>query len=179
MHTQVVPPTGQCATLCFATKRRHRHCAGPFWYASGATIQVLLFAILAIEVKLKAPRAHTILEIIKVRWGTTAHLVFMFFAFSTNIIVSAMLILGGASVVQALTGMNLYAAAFLIPVGVILYTAAGGLKAAFMSAYIHTAILYIALCIFTFSIYSSSEANIGSPGKARPMICCLLLLASR
>lgn len=31
----------------------------PFWYASGATIQVLLFAILAIHVKLKAPRAHT------------------------------------------------------------------------------------------------------------------------
>ena len=33
--------------------------SGPFWYASGATIQVLLFAILAIHVKLKAPRAHT------------------------------------------------------------------------------------------------------------------------
>lgn len=31
----------------------------PFWYAAGATIQVLLFAILAIHVKLKAPRAHT------------------------------------------------------------------------------------------------------------------------
>ena len=33
--------------------------SGPFWYAAGATIQVLLFAILAIHVKLKAPRAHT------------------------------------------------------------------------------------------------------------------------
>ena len=33
--------------------------SGPFWYASGATIQVILFAILAIHVKLKAPRAHT------------------------------------------------------------------------------------------------------------------------
>jgi Na+/proline symporter len=42
--------------------------SGPFWYASGATIQVLLFAILAVEVKRKAPQVHTVLEIIKSRW---------------------------------------------------------------------------------------------------------------
>lgn len=52
---------------------------------------------------------HAVLEIVKVRWGTTAHLVFMFFAFCTNILVSSMLVLGGAAVVNALTGMNLYA----------------------------------------------------------------------
>jgi Na+/proline symporter len=33
--------------------------SGPVWYAAGATIQVLLFAVLALHVKLKAPRAHT------------------------------------------------------------------------------------------------------------------------
>jgi hypothetical protein len=68
---------------------------GPFWYAAGATIQILLFGILAIEVKRRAPNAHTFLEIIKVRWGTLAHLVFMFFGLSANLIVSAMLLLGG------------------------------------------------------------------------------------
>ena len=35
-----------------------------FRYAAGATIQILLFGILAIEVKRKAPTAHTVLEII-------------------------------------------------------------------------------------------------------------------
>ena len=40
--------------------------SGPFWYAAGATIQVLLFAILAIHVKLKAPRAHTGVHLIAV-----------------------------------------------------------------------------------------------------------------
>ncbi len=44
-------------------------------YAAGATIQILLFGILAIEIKRKAPRAHTMLEIIRARWGTTAHIV--------------------------------------------------------------------------------------------------------
>jgi hypothetical protein len=31
-------------------------------YASGATVQIILFGILAVEVKRKAPKAHTILE---------------------------------------------------------------------------------------------------------------------
>lgn len=39
-----------------------------------------------------------------------------------------MLILGGAAVMTALTGMSTYAAAFLIPVSVCIYTATGGLK---------------------------------------------------
>lgn len=34
--------------------------SGPFWYASGATVQVILFATLAIELKRKAPNAHTL-----------------------------------------------------------------------------------------------------------------------
>ena len=46
-------------------------------------------------------------------------MVFLFFCLSTNIIVSAMLVLGGAAVVTALTGINIYAAAFVIPVGAI------------------------------------------------------------
>jgi hypothetical protein len=32
--------------------------SGPFWYASGATVQILLFSALAIELKKKAPNAH-------------------------------------------------------------------------------------------------------------------------
>merc|ERR1719377_188796 len=84
--------------------------SGPFWYASGATIQVLLFGILAIQVKRYCPNAHTICEIIDARWGATAHKVFLFFCFLTNIIVSSMLILGGAATVNALTGMDIYVA---------------------------------------------------------------------
>lgn len=71
--------------------------SGPFWYASGATVQVLLFAILAVEIKRKAPTTHTCLEIVKARWGTPAHIVFLVFCLLTNIIVTSMLILGGES----------------------------------------------------------------------------------
>mmetsp|Transcript_13022 Transcript_13022/g.45173 ORF Transcript_13022/g.45173 Transcript_13022/m.45173 type:complete len:771 (+) Transcript_13022:55-2367(+) len=131
--------------------------SGPFWYASGATIQVLLFGILAIEVKRKAYTAHTICEIIDVRWGKWAHMVFLYFCFLTNIIVSSMLVLGGASTVNALTGMDVKIAGFLIPVFVIPYTMAGGLKATFLASYLHTAIIFVVLCIFVFTVYASDE----------------------
>lgn len=91
--------------------------AGPFWYAAGATVQILMFSILACKVKQNAPRCHTYLEIVKARYGTVAHLVFMVFAFVTNILVGSQLLLGGSAVVTSLTGMPVYAAVFLIPVG--------------------------------------------------------------
>jgi hypothetical protein len=69
--------------------------SGPFWYAAGATIQILLFGIVAIEVKRRAPAAHTFCEIIKLRWGTCAHIIFFWYGIAANAIVSAMLLLGG------------------------------------------------------------------------------------
>jgi len=136
--------------------------SGPFWYASGATIQVLLFAVLAVEIKRKCPSVHTALEIVDARWGNPAHGVFTFFMLMTNIIVTAMLILGGASVMNALSGVDLYTAAFLIPMGVVVYTAHGGLKATFIASWAHVAIIYIALCIFMFKVYATYPM-LGSP----------------
>ncbi|CAA2992765.1 urea-proton symporter DUR3 [Olea europaea subsp. europaea] len=136
--------------------------SGPFWYASGATIQVLLFGVMAIEIKRKAPHAHTVCEIVKARWGTAAHIVFLTFCFLTNIIVTAMLLLGGSAVVNALTGVNIYAASFLIPLGVIVYTLAGGLKATFLASYIHSVIVHVVLVIFVYLVYVASS-ELGSP----------------
>ncbi|KAF3947594.1 hypothetical protein CMV_026292 [Castanea mollissima] len=138
--------------------------SGPFWYASGATIQVLLFGVMAIEIKRKAPHAHTVCEIVKARWGTAAHVVFLAFCFLTNIIVTAMLLLGGSAVVNALTGVNIYAASFLIPLGVIVYTLAGGLKATFLASYIHSVIVHIVLVVFVYLVYTGS-GELGSPSE--------------
>jgi SSS family transporter len=127
--------------------------SGPFWYASGATIQVLLFGILAIELKKKARKAHTVCEMVNIRWGGCAHIVFINFCFAANIIVTSMLILGGAATVEALTGMNKTAAGFLIPIFVIPYTMAGGLKATFMASYLHTAIIFFILLVCVSTVY--------------------------
>lgn len=91
-----------------------------------------MFAILACKVKQNAPRCHTFLEIIHCRYGTTTHLVFIFFALLTNILVASQLLVRGSAVVTALTGMNVYAAIFLIPLGVCVYVVLGGLRATFL-----------------------------------------------
>lgn len=44
------------------------------------------------QIKMNAPKAHTFLEVIRVRWGTIPHVVFTFYAFATAFLVSSMLI---------------------------------------------------------------------------------------
>ena len=127
--------------------------SGPFWYAAGASIQVILFAILAMELKRKAPSSHTFPEMIFARFGKNSHKVFLFFALMTNTIVTAMLVLGGAAVVNSLTGVNIYVAAFLIPVGVIIYTFFGGLRATFLAEYLNTVFLFTVVLVFVIAVY--------------------------
>jgi len=138
--------------------------SGPFWYAAGATIQVLLFGILAIELKRKAPNAHTFLEIIRARFGNGTHKIFLGFALTCNMIVTGMLLLGGAAVVNGLTGMDITIAAFLIPVGVMVYTLVGGLKATFVADYMHTVIIYIVILTFVSMVFFISPVTGGVEG---------------
>lgn len=138
--------------------------SGPFWYAAGASIQVLLFGILAIELKRKAPNAHTFLEIIRARYGNGSHKVFLVFALTTNMIVTAMLLLGGSAVVNGLTGMDISLAAFLIPVGVMIYTLVGGLKATFVADYMHTIIIFVVILTFVAAVYVNTDITGGIEG---------------
>ena len=138
--------------------------SGPFWYAAGASIQVLLFGILAIELKRKAPNAHTFLEIIRARYGNGSHKVFLVFALMTNMIVTAMLLLGGSAVVNGLTGMDISLAAFLIPIGVMIYTLVGGLKATFVADYMHTIIIFVTILTFVGAVYINTDITGGVEG---------------
>ena len=92
--------------------------SGSFWYGCSASAQLLLFSVLAVAIKMKAPRAHTIVELVYVRFGRAGHLVYMFFALATNVIATAMMLLGASQCITALTGMNIVAANFLLPVSV-------------------------------------------------------------
>jgi len=158
------------ATLLQSSAVAYRYgISGPWWYGAGATIQVLLFAMLAAKLKLNAPYAHTWLEIIGVRWGRTAHLVFMFFGLATNIIVSSMLILGGSATVTDLTGMSTIAACFLIPLGVSIYVVVGGMRSTLLCDYTHTTVLFAIIFTFVFTVYATSP-KIGSPAKMHELL---------
>lgn len=57
--------------------------------------------------------------------------------------------------------MHIIAATFLLPVGVIIYTSIGGIKATFLTDYFHTFVILIIACYFTVKAFSIPE--IGSP----------------
>jgi urea-proton symporter len=81
----------------------------------------------------------------------------------TNVLVTAMLLTGGSAVVTSLTGMPTAAACFLLPVGVVLYTLFGGIKATFLTDYMHTLTILVIILIFAFTAYATSPI-LGSPG---------------
>ncbi|KAL8944114.1 MAG: hypothetical protein Q9211_000705 [Gyalolechia sp. 1 TL-2023] len=170
VSSAVVSSWTWAATLLQSSGVAYRYgVSGPFWYASGATVQILLFATLAIELKRKAPNAHTFLEVIRARYGVYTHVVYIVFGLMTNVLVTAMLLTGGSAVVTSLTGMPTAAACFLLPVGVVLYTIFGGIKATFLTDYVHTVMILIIILIFAFTAYTTN-VHLGSPATVYDLL---------
>jgi Na+/proline symporter len=116
------------------------------------------------ELKRKAPSSHTFPEITYARFGKSSHKIFLFFALMTNAIVTAMLVLGGTAVVNSLTGTNLFVAAFIIPVRVIIYTFFGGLKATFLAEYLNSVFLFSVVLVFVITVYFTNSQIVGISG---------------
>lgn len=137
-------------------------------------------AALGIVAKLRVPYAHTSLEIIKMRYGKYAHWLFIVLNLVNNIFGCGSMILAGAQLVTGMTGMHVIAACILIPVGgvyywspkaktyvvddadicsslVVIYTAVGGLKATFLTDFLHTTIALILLAYFSIGVLTNEH----------------------
>lgn len=55
--------------------------------------------------------------------------------------------------------MHVVAAIFLLPASVVLYTFVGGIKATFLTDYIHTFIITIIICYFTIKTFAIPEIS--------------------
>ncbi|CAL5874321.1 uncharacterized protein PFLUO_LOCUS8617 [Penicillium psychrofluorescens] len=137
--------------------------AGPFWFAAGCSPMIVFFALLGISCKRKIPEAHTSLEVVRIRYGRLAHVVFMILCLINNIFACANMLLGAAAVISAMSGMHIIAATFLLPVGVTVYTFVGGIKATFLTDYFHTAVIVIVACYFSIKAFTSPQ--VGSVGN--------------
>jgi Na+/proline symporter len=107
--------------------------AATFWFGAGCSVPILTFAVLAIELKRKAPNAHTFLELVKHRYGAPGHIVLAIYSLIYQIFISVNLLVGGAAVFHLTTGMHQVAVCFLFPLGVCVYTFFGGIKATFLT----------------------------------------------
>jgi Na+/proline symporter len=53
----------------------------------------------------------------------------------------------------------------LIPIGVIVYTMFGGLKATYLSSLLSSWFIFVMVVTFSFAVYASNDAVLGSPSK--------------
>ncbi|OJJ80832.1 sodium:solute symporter family protein [Aspergillus glaucus CBS 516.65] len=154
------------ATLLSSTTEAYQYgVSGPFWYGAGCTIQIFLFAIAAIELKRKAPQAHTFLEVVRTRYGYLGHIVLMCYSLFFQIFTSVNLLVGGSTIFTTMTGMSSEAACFLVPAFIMTYTIFGGIKAAFLTDWLNTVVIYAIMLASLFAAYVSSSGVIGSPER--------------
>ncbi|KAL4878124.1 Sodium:solute symporter family-domain-containing protein [Aspergillus karnatakaensis] len=153
------------ATLLSTTNFGYLYGIGAtFWFGAGCSVPILTFAVLAIELKRKAPNAHTFLELVKHRYGAPGHIVLAIYSLIYQIFISVNLLVGGAAVFHLTTGMHQVAVCFLFPLGVCIYTFFGGIKATFLTEWVHTVILFVIMLVSMFVMYAISE-HVGSPGR--------------
>lgn len=137
--------------------------SGTYFYAAYANVQVFVFAIAAVELKLRAHGAHTVLEVTRIRYGTAGHGTQIFNSTLRQIFNSVNILIGGSAVFTALTGMNVIAGIWTLPIGVAIYAMAGGIKATILTDYAHNIIVYVPILTGMFVVYATSS-SLGSPG---------------
>ncbi|KAH8649908.1 Sodium:solute symporter family-domain-containing protein [Xylariales sp. PMI_506] len=135
-----------------------------FWYGAGCCVPILSFAVLAIELKRKAPNAHTFLELVKHRYGAGGHIVLAIYSLIYQVFIAVNLLVGGADAFNLVTGIHPVAVCFLFPLGVCIYTLFGGIKATFLTEWVHTVIIYVIMLASMFVMYATSD-YVGSPGR--------------
>ncbi|KIW26206.1 uncharacterized protein PV07_09319 [Cladophialophora immunda] len=134
----------------------------PVWWAAGQSTMICAFGWLAIQAKRRVPNAHTLLELIRARYGVAAHLIWIVMCLINNLLNFTSMLVGASTAVSSLTGMDIIATTYLLPLGVVVYTYFGGIRATFLTDYVHTFIIMIILAWFTIKILTVHE--IGSIG---------------
>lgn len=129
---------------------------------------ICAFGWLAINAKRRIPNAHTLLELIRARYGTPAHILWIVLCLINNLLIFSQMIVGAAAAVNSLTGMHIVAASYLLPLGVVIYTYFGGIRATFLTDYVHTFIIMIVLVWFTIKLIAAP--GIGSIGALYDLV---------
>merc|ERR1711936_1215667 len=143
----------------------------------GATIQIILFAILSIMLKTRAPGAKTFLQVIKARFGARTHQVFCLFAFFTNLIVMMSLTIAGTTVLNSLVkDLSPELAAMLLAAVIGGYTLIGGLGATFYVSYFNTALIFVLILMLVVEVFytpfNNPENPFGSSESVFEFISC-------
>nr|KAG5711633.1 hypothetical protein BaRGS_016815 [Batillaria attramentaria] len=125
--------------------------AGSFWYSSAAVINMILFPMLSVQFKTRAPGAKTFLQVIYARFGLVTHVVFCCFALLLNLVVFITLMAASTALLQSL--IKNASEEFCVLIMATLfgsYSFVGGLGSTFYVSYFNAAIIFCLLATFIF-----------------------------
>ena len=131
-----------------------------YYYGAGLAIQIAVMSVIGIHAKKRIPTAHTSLEAVQLRYGKAAHLLYLVLSLICNICSCLAMILACASGISIIAGnLHIVASTMLIPFGVLLYTVVGGLKATFLTDFVHTTVLLVVLCYMNTAVLTSDQVG--------------------
>ena len=131
-----------------------------YYYGAGLAIQIAVMSVIGIHAKKRIPTAHTSLEAVQLRYGKAAHLLYLVLSLICNICSCLAMILACVSGISIIAGnLHIVASTMLIPFGVLLYTVVGGLKATFLTDFVHTTVLLVVLCYINTAVLTSDQVG--------------------
>ncbi|KAL4239301.1 hypothetical protein ACF0H5_000118 [Mactra antiquata] len=127
--------------------------SGSLYYTLAIVLSVLVFAVLCIQLKTRAPGAKTFPQIAYARFGKPAHVLFCLVALFTNLVITANLILAGKTAADVLTkDSNTEFILLILAVLFGSYCLIGGLGTTFYISYFNTAIIFITASYFILNV---------------------------
>ncbi|CAC5420315.1 DUR3 [Mytilus coruscus] len=134
---------------------------GSLFYAISIVFDILMFPVLSLTLKTRAPGAKTFLQIIYARFGKGAHIGFCCIALFTNLITVMALILAAKAAIYVLVKdvsdeMILLLLAFLFGS----YCFIGGLGTTFYISYFNTALTFVSVLVFIVHVTYKETDNI-------------------
>lgn len=142
------------ATIMVSSKMGYDYgISGPYWYAAGATIPIVLFSLVAVHMKKLAPQLHTFPEFILSRFDKKNHWTMIIIGLLACTIVTTMVILGGALALNVLTGINVKVAVLVIPLAFCFYSSITGLRGSIVTDYFQITIILAIILGLSISFY--------------------------
>lgn len=131
--------------------------AGAYWFGAGCIVQIAFFALAAVQSKRRTPTALTVLQVVRLRYGALAHILYAILALANNLIAYVNMALASSATISALTGIDEMASLWLVPAATVFFVLSGGLKSTFLADYLHTASLLIIVLYLVCKTLANDE----------------------
>ncbi|CAC5371242.1 DUR3 [Mytilus coruscus] len=147
---------------------------GSLFFSIGVVTGIQMFPLLSITLKTRAPGAKTFLQIVYARFGKPAHIMFCCVALFTNMIVIMALTIAAKTAIVGLV-KDISDEMLLIILAVLFgsYCLIGGLGTTFYISYFNTALTFISVMVFVFSITTTDSDSPASTHHMYKALSCL------